>query len=181
MRSTGFASVAIQSWRASDLDIPGSAAPLMRRLANCRTVNVRVQFAKPYTREITESSPIRNRVPLVADGGPWAPDPPDGRDPTRFDPERHGQPGMQLDKPVSWADRQRADHLPARDNYVVFVLSTIGDQIEVLSTYFRTQPIVWLDTTLLCSTLPTASGSGSWDAGRPRSSIDTLGSGVLSG
>ena len=33
--------------------------------------------------------------------------------------------------------------------YVVFVVSTIGEQIEGLSTYFRTQPIASLDATLL--------------------------------
>jgi len=44
--------------------------------------------------------------------------------------------------------------------YVVFVVSTIGDQIEGLSTYFRTQPIASLDATLLCSTLPNTSDDG---------------------
>src|SRR5438093_1300297 len=41
--------------------------------------------------------------------------------------------------------------------YVVFVVSTIGDQIEGVSTYFRTQPIASLDATLCCSTLPNTS------------------------
>jgi hypothetical protein len=44
--------------------------------------------------------------------------------------------------------------------YVVFVVSTIGDQIEGLSTFFRTQPIASLDATLLCSTLPNTSDDG---------------------
>src|SRR6266542_3497690 len=44
--------------------------------------------------------------------------------------------------------------------YVVFVVSTIGDQIEGLSTYFRTQPIASLDATLLCSTLPNTNDDG---------------------
>lgn len=44
--------------------------------------------------------------------------------------------------------------------YVVFVVSTIGDQIEGLSTYFRTQSIASLDATLLCSTLPNTSDDG---------------------
>ena len=44
--------------------------------------------------------------------------------------------------------------------YVVFVVSTIGDQIEGLATYFRTQPIASLDATLLCSTLPNTSDDG---------------------
>ena len=44
--------------------------------------------------------------------------------------------------------------------YVVFVVSTIGDQIEGLSTYFRTAPIGSLDATLFCSTLPNTSDDG---------------------
>jgi hypothetical protein len=44
--------------------------------------------------------------------------------------------------------------------YVVFVVSTIGDQIEGVSTYFRTQPIGSLDATLFCSTLPNTSDDG---------------------
>jgi hypothetical protein len=44
--------------------------------------------------------------------------------------------------------------------YVVFVVSTIAEQIEGLSTYFRTEPIGSLDATLLCSTLPNTSDDG---------------------
>jgi hypothetical protein len=44
--------------------------------------------------------------------------------------------------------------------YVVFVVSTIGDQIEGVSTYFRTEPIGSLDATLFCSTLPNTSDDG---------------------
>ena len=44
--------------------------------------------------------------------------------------------------------------------YVVFVVSTIGEQIEGLSTYFRTQPIASLDATLFCSTLPNTNDDG---------------------
>lgn len=44
--------------------------------------------------------------------------------------------------------------------YVVFVVSTIGEQIEGLSTFFRTEPIGSLDATLLCSTLPNTSDDG---------------------
>jgi hypothetical protein len=44
--------------------------------------------------------------------------------------------------------------------YVVFVVSTIAEQIEGLSTYFRTEPISSLDATLLCSTLPNTSDDG---------------------
>ena len=44
--------------------------------------------------------------------------------------------------------------------YVVFVVSTIGEQIEGLSTYFRTEPVGSLDATLLCSTLPNTSDDG---------------------
>jgi hypothetical protein len=44
--------------------------------------------------------------------------------------------------------------------YVVFVVSTIGDQIEGLSTYFRTQPIASLDATLFSSTLPNTNDDG---------------------
>ena len=44
--------------------------------------------------------------------------------------------------------------------YVVFVVSTAGEQIEGLSTYFRTQSIASLDAALLCSTLPNTSDDG---------------------
>jgi hypothetical protein len=44
--------------------------------------------------------------------------------------------------------------------YVVFVVSTVGDQIEGLATYFRAQPIASLDATLFCSTLPNTSDDG---------------------
>ncbi|MCZ7537432.1 MAG: hypothetical protein M5T61_16995, partial [Acidimicrobiia bacterium] len=44
--------------------------------------------------------------------------------------------------------------------YVVFVVSTIGDQIEGVSTYFRTAPIDSLDAPLFCSTLPNTSDDG---------------------
>lgn len=44
--------------------------------------------------------------------------------------------------------------------YVVFVVSTSGEQIEGLSTYFRTQSIASLDAALLCSTLPNTSDDG---------------------
>ncbi len=44
--------------------------------------------------------------------------------------------------------------------YVVFVVSTIGEQIEGLSTYFRTEPVGSLDATLFCSTLPNTSDDG---------------------
>ena len=44
--------------------------------------------------------------------------------------------------------------------YVVFVVSTIGEQIEGLSTYFRTQPIASLDATLFSSTLPNTNDDG---------------------
>jgi hypothetical protein len=44
--------------------------------------------------------------------------------------------------------------------YVVFVVSTIGDQIEGLSTYFRTQPVASLDATLCCSPLPNTNDDG---------------------
>jgi len=44
--------------------------------------------------------------------------------------------------------------------YVVFVVSTIGDQIEGLSTYFRTEPIASLDATLFSSTLPNTNDDG---------------------
>ena len=44
--------------------------------------------------------------------------------------------------------------------YVVFVISTIGEQIEGLSTYFRTEPVGSLDATLFCSTLPNTSDDG---------------------
>jgi hypothetical protein len=44
--------------------------------------------------------------------------------------------------------------------YVVFVVSTYGEQIEGLSTYFRTEPVGSLDATLFCSTLPNTSDDG---------------------
>ena len=44
--------------------------------------------------------------------------------------------------------------------YVVFVVSTYGDQIEGVATYFRTEPIGSLDANLFCSTLPNTSDDG---------------------
>jgi hypothetical protein len=44
--------------------------------------------------------------------------------------------------------------------YVVFVVSTYGDQIESMATYFRTEPIGSLDAPLFCSTLPNTSDDG---------------------
>jgi hypothetical protein len=44
--------------------------------------------------------------------------------------------------------------------YVVFVVSTFGDQIDSVATYFRTEPIGSLDATLCCSPLPNTSDDG---------------------
>ncbi len=44
--------------------------------------------------------------------------------------------------------------------YVVFVVSTHGEQIEGLATFFRTEPVDSLDAPLLCSTLPNTSDDG---------------------
>ena len=44
--------------------------------------------------------------------------------------------------------------------YVVFVVTTYGDQIEGVATFFRTAPIDSLDATLFCSTLPNTSDDG---------------------
>ncbi len=44
--------------------------------------------------------------------------------------------------------------------YVVFVVSTIGEHIEGLATYFRTAPIRSLDDALFCSTLPNTNDDG---------------------
>jgi hypothetical protein len=44
--------------------------------------------------------------------------------------------------------------------YVVFAVSTIGEQIEGLCTYFRTASIGSLDATLFCSTLPNTNDDG---------------------
>ncbi len=44
--------------------------------------------------------------------------------------------------------------------YVVFVVSTFADQIEGVSTFFRTQPVGSLDDELFCSTLPNTSDDG---------------------
>ena len=59
--------------------------------------------------------------------------------------------------------------------YVVFVVSTIGDQIEGLSTYFRTEPIGSLDATLFCSTLPNTTDDGIVCLGSVRVSGATVG------
>jgi hypothetical protein len=59
--------------------------------------------------------------------------------------------------------------------YVVFVVSTLGDQIEGLSTYFRTEPIGSLDATLFCSTLPNTSDDGIVCLGSVRVSGATIG------
>ncbi len=44
--------------------------------------------------------------------------------------------------------------------YVVFVVSTYGEQLEGLSTYFRTAPLRSLDDGLSCSTLPNTNDDG---------------------
>ena len=44
--------------------------------------------------------------------------------------------------------------------YVVFVVSTYGEQIESLSTYFRTTPLHSLDDQLYSSTLPNTNDDG---------------------
>jgi hypothetical protein len=44
--------------------------------------------------------------------------------------------------------------------YVVFVVATFGDQIEGLSTFFRTAPIASLDAPLFSSTLPNTNDDG---------------------
>lgn len=41
-----------------------------------------------------------------------------------------------------------------------YVISTFGDQIEGLFTYFRAQPIASLDATLRSSTLPNTNDDG---------------------
>lgn len=59
--------------------------------------------------------------------------------------------------------------------YVVFVVSTISDQIEGVSTYFRTQPIASLDATLCCSTLPNTNDDGIVCLGSVRVSGSSVG------
>jgi len=59
--------------------------------------------------------------------------------------------------------------------YVVFVVATIGDQIEGLSTYFRTQTIASLDATLFSSTLPNTNDDGIVCLGSVRVSGATVG------
>ncbi len=44
--------------------------------------------------------------------------------------------------------------------YVVFVVSTYGEQIEGLASYFRTAPLRSLDDPLSCSTLPNTNDDG---------------------
>ena len=58
----------------------------------------------------------------------------------------------------------RADHEPVTYRlalpYVVFVVSTYGDQIESMATYFRTEPVNSIDAPLFCSPLPNTSDDG---------------------
>jgi hypothetical protein len=59
--------------------------------------------------------------------------------------------------------------------YVVFVVSTYGEQIEGLSTYFRTAPLRSLDDQLCCSTLPNTNDDGIVCLGSVRVSGATVG------
>jgi hypothetical protein len=65
---------------------------------------------------------------------------------------------------IEYHASRRADSEPVSYRialpYVVFVVSTTGEQIEGLSTYFRTEPVGSLDAVLLCSTLPNTSDDG---------------------
>ena len=59
--------------------------------------------------------------------------------------------------------------------YVVFVVSTHGEQIEGLATFFRTEPVDSLDAPLLCSTLPNTSDDGNVCLGSVRVSGASVG------
>lgn len=59
--------------------------------------------------------------------------------------------------------------------YVVFVVSTYGEQLEGLSTYFRTAPLRSLDDQLCCSTLPNTNDDGIVCLGSVRVSGATVG------
>ncbi len=59
--------------------------------------------------------------------------------------------------------------------YVVFVVSTTGEQIEGLATYFRTAPLRSLDDQLSCSTLPNTNDDGIVCLGSVRISGATVG------
>ena len=59
--------------------------------------------------------------------------------------------------------------------YVVFVVSTYGEQIESLSTYFRTAPLRSLDDQLYSSTLPNTNDDGIVCLGSVRVSGATVG------
>jgi hypothetical protein len=59
--------------------------------------------------------------------------------------------------------------------YVVFVVSTYGDQVDSLATFFRNEPIRSLDDTLLCSTLPNTSDDGLVCLGSVRITGSTVG------
>ncbi len=59
--------------------------------------------------------------------------------------------------------------------YVVFVVSTYGEQLEGLSTFFRTAPLRSLDDGLSCSTLPNTNDDGIVCLGSVRVSGATVG------
>jgi hypothetical protein len=59
--------------------------------------------------------------------------------------------------------------------YVVFVVSTYGEQLEGLSTYFRTAPLRSLDDQLYSSTLPNTNDDGIVCLGSVRVSGATVG------
>ena len=59
--------------------------------------------------------------------------------------------------------------------YVVFVVSTYGEQIEGLATYFRSAPLRSIDDGLSCSTLPNTSDDGLVCLGSVRVSGATVG------
>ena len=59
--------------------------------------------------------------------------------------------------------------------YVVFVVSTVAEQIEGLATYFRTAPVRSLDDPLLCSTLPNTNDDGTVCLGSVRAAGASVG------
>ena len=59
--------------------------------------------------------------------------------------------------------------------YVVFVVSTYGEQIEGLATYFRSAPLRTIDDGLCCSTLPNTDDDGIVCLGSVRVSGATVG------
>ena len=80
---------------------------------------------------------------------------------------------------IEYQTSRRSDGEPTSHRialpYVVFVVSTYGEQIEGLATYFRSAPLRSIDDGLSCSTLPNTNDDGLVCLGSVRVSGATVG------